>query len=409
MTKIIIINGLYGAWFRITGPNNYSNYVRTERDGTVKINNLLLGKYIIEEINTPTGYKLELQTDRINSITVQAGRTVTTKFYNKQYGNLIITKKDADKGNVLEKVGFKIYTKDGNKKNYIKSYTYGSPSTLGFGNAHVFKTNADGQIVLKNIPINKKYYIKECSLSEDMKDYYELDETEYNVKLVTNIDGNGQIVNTYKNIKNKQKYVDLSGYVWDDGVSGKSSVRDNVYKSNDKLVGKDDVTVKLKYNDGIQDIVVATTKTTSDGNYKFKAKDYKIEIAKLANYYIEFEYNGLKYQSVLTDANKQAMGNGSKATEKVNDRSNLNANFSTVIGAKEENGSPNTTIGYNQSRNTKLIYKTEANHSSSLVKNTSYSVDSLKNNISPNTHAAISADTKTAGYRISWRAGLKEI
>ena len=79
------------------------------------------------------------------------------------------------------------------------------------------------------------------------------------------IEGNSVAIKT-----NKQKYVDLSGYVWDDGVSGKSSVRDNVYQSNDKLVGKDDVTVKLKYNDGTQDIVVATTKTTSDGNYKLK-------------------------------------------------------------------------------------------------------------------------------------------
>ena len=417
ITKYDIDTGIAIPHTKFNIKNNYSDIRAYNKDhitngsGRIKLKNIPVGEYTITEIETSNSYNLNLQPDEEKKkvTEVEADKVTKVDVSNRQYGNLIITKKDADTSKTLKDVGFKIYTKDGNKKNYIKSYTCGSPSKLEFGNAHVFKTNADGQIVLENIPINKRYYIKECSLSEDMKDYYELDETEYNVKLVTNIDGNGQIVNTYKNIKNKQKYVDLSGYVWDDGVSGKSSVRDNVYKSNDKLVGKDDVTVKLKYNDGTQDIVVATTKTTSDGNYKFKAKDYKIEIAKLANYYIEFEYNGLKYQSVLTDANKQAMGNGSKATEKVNDRSNLNANFSTIIGAKEENGSPNTTIGYNQSRNTKLIYKTEANHSSSLVKNTSYSVDSLKNNISPNTHAAISADTKTAGYRISWRAGLKEI
>ena len=86
-----------------------------------------------------------------------------------------------------------------------------------------------------------------------------------------------------------------------------------------------------------------------NGTYKFYGKDVEqnkvqIEISKLPNYYIEFEYNGLLYESVIAHIDKD---NGSKAVENDDDRKNFNNSFAIISGG---NSKEDSTLGY--SRNT---------------------------------------------------------
>lgn len=160
---------------------------------------------------------------------------------------------------------------------------------------------------------------------------------------------------------NTRKYIKLSGYVWEDMVSGKQSTRDNLYnddsdkEKNDKLVAnvkvrlkdKDGSYVKFKTEDGK---MVDEILTDSNGSYRM----VDVLIDKLKDYYVEFEYNGMSYQSVATDLYK---ANGSKATD-ANTREEFNNKYATISNNQSANKSGQKT--YN------LRYKSE-NHTSTLI------------------------------------------
>ena len=81
-----------------------------------------------------------------------------------------------------------------------------------------------------------------------------------------------------------------------------------------------------------------TTKTGNDGKYEFK----KVKIDQLSGYYIEFEYNGLKYQSVAY----HNQDNGSKAIEGDTTRDNFNNQYASITGGNAKGTT--TTTGYSR-------------------------------------------------------------
>ncbi len=139
--------------------------------------------------------------------------------------------------------------------------------------------------------------------------------------------------------------INLSGYVWTDEIYGKDSKRNDLYKSEeaDKFdKGINGIKVYLKDKNGK---VIAETETKElgiyneikDGEYRFK----NVEIAKLDEYYVEFNYNGLTYTNVVAHTDKN---NGSKATEIPNVRENLNNVFKTGITGQTDVSKINTTM-----------------------------------------------------------------
>ena len=195
-----------------------------------------------------------------------------------------------------------------------------------------------------------------------MKNYYEVKST-VDAYVVNN---NATSGTTSKDLSNKQIWVDVQGYVWEDiANSNKQTKRNDVFdKDNDKLA--DGVIVRLKHKNGT---VIDTKVTGKDGAYKF----IKVKITELGNYYVEFEYNGLKYQCVNKNLN---LANGSKALETEKDRTDFNASYSSITGGNEKG---NTTTGYSKSENgtttNNLTYK-NGTYSSSLVDNTTYATSS---------------------------------
>lgn len=400
-----------GAKVTISGPGYYQTNA-VVNNGYIVLRDMPIGKYTITETGAPDGYVLDLQTSPCvtsGTANVPNGGTSGLTLTNRMFGDLKIRKVDQDTGHSLGSgVQFKIYT----SKGYIRQYVYGKPSQLTFTTnealAQIFTTDKNGEILLLNIPVNETYYIKEYALPINLQHYYEVKKNVDSVVLKSNVYGQSD-----KAIANKQLYVDVSGYVWEDIGSQKMTSRNDLYKDNnfdidDKLL--EGIPVKLRKSDGT---LIAETKTDKNGAYKFYGKEVdknkiQIEIGKLPNYYIEFEYNGLMYQNVIPHTNKN---NGSKSKEKDNDRNSFNDSFAIISGG---NSKEESTHGY--SRNTAnqitndLIYK-NGNYSSSIFSDMGYFVDNI-NNIIPNDGSIgtfMKADTDAAIYKILWSPGVYEI
>lgn len=389
--------GIAGATINLAGgPSNYYSSNVGMSSSTYTFDNLLPGNYTVTEIGAPYGYNLDLQTDRTHSTTVTAPNTSNITITNRQYGTLNIQKVDQDTGNPIRVAGFafKIYTTNG----FISSYTSGVPSSLGYtpneNEAMIFYTDGNGQIQLDNIPIHPDtYYAKEVGVPPSLQNYYEVKGTVDAFK----VENNAISGVTYKSLANKQIWTDVSGYVWEDiADKNKNTTRNDLYESTDKLANG--VTVRLRHINGT---ILDTKVTDKNGAYKF----IKVRISELSNYYIEFEYNGLRYECVAKNLN---VANGSKAVENGQNRVNFNNSYASITGGNEKG---NTTVGYSRNTNgtvtNNLTYK-NGTYSSSLVQNTQYATSSVKGYVVAQNGSAgvvMTSDTRTAGYGLIWTPG----
>lgn len=151
-----------------------------------------------------------------------------------------------------------------------------------------------------------------------------------------------------KNVTNTRSYITLSGYAWEDKAwqVGKEEYSNELYKekkdtldTNDELV--ENVIVQLKNTKGN---VIKETTTDQNGNYRFE----KVEIDQLPEYYIEFIYNGMSYETV--SIKDLSYDNGTKAIEGSN-RSDYNNEYAMI-----SKGQSNTSDG---KKTHDLIYDTQ--------------------------------------------------
>jgi len=268
-------------------------------------------------------------------------------------------------------------------------------------------------------------------------------------------------------MKNKQYTIDIKGIVWEDIAAGGDKT---IWTGNSLLHGDDTdtednivtgITVELyaePNQQGTRPTLIA--ETTKEG-YKFKGAEfvldangnrvldengdpkiqYNIIIDHLRDYWIEFEYNGLKYQNVLTEKELRDPNNSnykysidkttSKAKEKPQDRSAFNESFAEISGNTPSTVSQQSedlasyrdageTTGYSKDGNGNntngLKYESVAEKTqegehiqkstllSELLTEKEYSVSSMQNKVfnssfTPNTPqgVAMRADTGTAG------------
>ena len=269
-------------------------------------------------------------------------------------------------------VGFILQNKEMNK--YVKQ-TNGTLSYVDNKNdATEFMTDSDGKIKIENLIMGT--YVA-----------YETKNPNYGYV----IEDEGieiPVSETVITIKNVQKYIKLSGYIWKDVHEGKQTVRNDLYKDGDYDENDESfngITVRLKDKDGN---TLKETKSSENGLYnEITGGEYifeDVEIEKLADYYIEFEYDGLIYQSVAININKN---NGSKSTDKV-ERDVLDKNFTSVEATGENRVNVNNkySIGYTNTQD----HVAKINDSSSCI---------------------IHAKTNDAGYNIAnyFKPGTKEI
>lgn len=280
----------------------------TGQDGKRKIKDLRMGEYIIEEISNPYYGYTKMET---SNVYVSPGMVKQFVFENtKQTGNLRIEKKDKDSQKALEGISFKIKKKnDDGKDEYVQIKVGNMWWKKAVGTVHVdnmkyveenkattFITDARGIIDIRNILIGK-YYIEEVSVG-DKYFGYELDDNYINWKVYSMI--NSEYTNQGSSMgkvatveilrrdsrntaiqpadetrretvifENKQKYIKLNGYAWEDKriEDKETSPGNKEYDEKDKRLAN--VQVKLYSYDGR---LLGTTYTDKNGNYTFGTK-----------------------------------------------------------------------------------------------------------------------------------------
>lgn len=153
--------------YHITGPYGYDESYTTDKDGKVKLENLLLGDYRIVETKAGNGYLINVSE---KNFTIKANETTKIDFSNDEpTGKIELTKSidtsktnglkgDANlKGNTYElHAKDKITNKAGTKTFYEKDTLVSSK-----------KTDEDGKITWDNLPLGN-YYIKEKSSNDTL-------------------------------------------------------------------------------------------------------------------------------------------------------------------------------------------------------------------------------------------------
>jgi len=426
-----------------TNANDATNF--KTQNGEVKIENLIAGSYIVEEVSVENNYgyvtdknHIYWSTDGGKTLTLASKKNMVIKtsanggqiyVYNEKVtGNLGLTKKDIDTGKNLANVQFKLMNEEGTK--YIRiddrdsitgKYVVEKEVTYvdDINKATAVITNESGEIHISNILINK-YRIVEVSIGEENKKagyddtgdkdyvYWSTDggktKTLVAVKdiIVEVTRQSSKDTETAENDKantvlvyNKRKYIDLSGKVWEDKFGGKTNVFDEILNENDKLLK--DIRVNLKDEKGNivlnRDGEKMTTLTDEKGEYRFTY----VLAKELSKYYVEFEYDGLVLTSVKPLATDE-QAKSSKANEVVAERKALNEIFAEITNSDEGNKAQDK--GFTRDSNGKVTgtvtYQNDTEEYLSYVK--AWESDNYSRTITANTKLSENTNPKLDNY-----------
>ena len=261
------------------------------------------------------------------------------------------------------------WVKDGTPAEYVENKE----------DATVYISNSRGEVNIRNLSKKGKYTIYEVIQPHFGYDEASMDSP--SKEIVANIEAVGQTINL--TVTNKRKYIKLSGFVWEDIISQKQSVRNSLYNQDenddfDRLIANMTVSLRdasgnlLKAEDGHE---IQPRRTNNEGQYMFGnywAEGYENEKILIENIidgaYIEFEYNGMTYKSVplyneLSNLNEEDLNKANRATDKVNREKSGEKNpyfystrYATVTneGARDTEGRL-TELEYDYANNTSTL------------------------------------------------------
>lgn len=301
------------------------------------------------------------------NISVNKGKKVADASNKRDFVDLKLHKEDENEKVNLEGIKFKVYAHEykdtiGNvhpagwvkwTKNSKGVYQIDEDQTKAvttYDKSSTLTTDKNGYTEqIEKLLVNRKYSIYEVSVGTYEKQY-EIGPSNGGVKM-PGTDKYGKLIETWtakankegvytREVGNDQYYVTLKGNVWEDGKKGKNGRKiNNLLENGDNNISG--IIVKLMDKTGRQ---IKQTITNSDGSYTFD-KVLVSEI-KAGNYYIEFEYDGLTYQTVNQDKglnNSLKVGaktvsipaaNTSKAGE-TSSRTDLNNSFTELTGDRQ--------------------------------------------------------------------------
>lgn len=252
---------------------------------------------------------------------------------------------DRDEKIPLDHVGFKLKASVYRDGNWVTRYIGNDLkwSVSNIEQAKIFYTDKDGKL---NATISG-----ETTAENSMK---AVEATNDKYGYAQNI-GKEFTLNKEHEVKitNHQYKVKLSGYVWLDTETGKTTLRDDQYKQEDDNDGKgfNGITVYLRDKNGNE---IKRTTTSELGLYseinggEYQFVDVDLDAIQKGEYYVEFEYCGLRYQSV---AAKLTQNNGSKAIDTAT-RNVLDSKFTSVNGNGTQSLNINgVTVNYNNTAN----------------------------------------------------------
>ncbi len=392
---------------------------------------LVPGRYIITEtINNNYGYEQNVQMV-IDVTAEGGKLCIVYMTNWKDTGNLKVIKKDIDSGKPMGGVGFKLRGDEGyvigidSGGSPIKVATgkvqlYNMEYTSDKSQATTFKTDDNGVLEVYNIRTGT-YTVEEVSVNPD--DYgYELDPEyvfcegqqgvmEGTVVVVrqksyyttgrpgesypgryVNVPGQGNNQNANTGVfngihfQNRRKWVKISGKVFEKMLDGKGTVIQGGYSY---VPGTDELVANVSVNllDSSGNIVEFRTEQTldvpgdytpdpsyrgasvtsvdTDSNGEYTIVDVLID--KLDQYYIQFTYNGMSYESIpLLDMDILSESyNGTRAIETDPVRSAFNNKFAVITHSNSTGPVGESRSDVNGGKTSDLSYK-EGEHTSEL-------------------------------------------
>ena len=227
--------------------------------------------------------------------------------------------------------------------------------------------------------------------------------------------------------KNRRKYIKIRGFAWEERTDGKNSTKDYTWNDNTEDKKLANVPVRLINANGE---MISETITDANGEYVFGNYDENqntepIEIDELVGAYIEFEYNGMSYQSIAvntafddpptqeTDSNGNTVLKYTGSTNKATDdalREEFNSNYATIQGSEENDTQEtkyNDTFNTNEEKTYSIRYNYDSENHESKVNygdNARYGYDGQKYPISyvdeQYTLQAVTAKDETNTYAL---------
>ena len=164
--------------------------------------------------------------------------------------------------------------------------------------------------------------------------------------------------------KNRRKYIKIRGFAWEERTDGKNSTKDYTWNDGTEDKKLANVTVRLIDKDGnlMDEAITDANGEYVFGNYDEDSNAIKLEIDDLVGAYIEFEYNGMSYQSIAVNPqfipSTETTSNGNTITKYSGSRNTatdealrdeFNNNYATISqgAASNTNGNKTYDIRYN--------------------------------------------------------------
>ena len=324
---------------------------KTDKKGEISINNLVIGTYVAYETKNPDVRYEIIKDGKEKKVTLD--KTAELKIENERItlGEFILDKHDSAKKDLkLPNVKFTIKMTEGKYKGKYVNIDKNGKAKYQDEKCELV-TDKNGKITIKDMYLGK-YHVKETANGNYgyEKDY------DKEVTLDKEMQQKGDKYTL--SVPNVQKYVKLSGYVWvDRHDENKQTLRNDLCDKGEELLSG--ITVRLRK--GTEKI--AETTTNSNGAYIFE----NVPIAELDSYYVDFQYDGYKYQNVT----RKDAPNGSKAEEKPSGREEFNNKFTTIEGNTINTGKSldeHDDIVYD------LEYKRETSHKSEFINKGEYTI-----------------------------------
>lgn len=329
--------------------NTVQDDKRVIKDGVYEIESALDSNKVVDLFSalTDNGTNIQLYT---------RNNTYSQRFYIKYVGDgyykitVLIANKNLDVANGGTEPGTNVWVYEDNDTDAQKWRFDDAGNGYYYINSKLNNLNLDVDSAMTADGTNIRVFTPNQTNAQKFK-FNNLDNS-----MDSSTNGTVQVV-----VENTRKYIQLSGYVWEDMISSKSTVRDYLYtepdtdeRNRDRLVAN--VTVKLKdregnavnfkiLNENGDYEVVQETKTDENGSYRM----YDILIDEIDNYYVEFTYNGMSYTTVpIVDI---SYNNASKALEG-DERTRFNNEYAQITD--DENNVQN--VGQANNSNGEMSY-----------------------------------------------------
>ena len=309
---------------------------KTDENGKIKIENVPTGEYTVYETGLPDRLKEIYDLNSIDGIPtipsnetrkakkiatfgVNAGQTATVKAENNRaFTDVVIEKTDKDTNAKLNGVEFVLYrVKDENNKT-VEGFVEADDNNVATGKytdyEHAKRLITVNGVTpkLTRLPVGT-YELYEVGAGEKSNLYSIGTFAKNGQKYKGNLVDTKQIKATESGefkftVENVQEYIKISGYVFEKQLTGKNKTGyENLteFTNDDKKI--EGIQVKLiDYYTGQEQV----TTTDANGAYSFDKVRIRYsgdseKVDYLSNYLVVYEYDGFRYQGVLTDINKR--------------------------------------------------------------------------------------------------------